>query len=103
MRKDGQRVATLSVAVHRGDPLPNIVELNAAGNSQASIEVSWAARRWLHMHDLAQIDTKRRNWGTVPLDRVTWTSLWRPYWLTKRRIPQWLPLAPSRAVLEALQ
>ena len=45
IRKDGQRVATLSVAVHHGDPLPNIVELNAAGNTQASIEVSWATRR----------------------------------------------------------
>jgi hypothetical protein len=103
MHKNGQRVATLSVAIRYGDPLPNIVELKAAGNAQAPTEVWWAARRWLHMHDLAQIDTKRRDWGTVPLDRVTWISLWRPYWLAKRHIPEWLPLAPSRAVLEALQ
>ena len=103
MRKDGQRVATLSVAIRYGDPLPNIVELKAAGNAQAPIEVWWTARQWLHMHDLAQIDTKRRDWGTVPLDRVTWISLWRPYWLAKRHIPAWLPLAPSRAVLDALQ
>jgi hypothetical protein len=103
MRKDGQRVATLNVAVRYGDPLPNIVELKAAGNAEAPTEVWWAARQWLHMHDLTQIDTKRRDRGTVPLDRVTWRSLWRPYWLAKRHIPEWLPLAPSRAVLDALE
>ena len=25
-----------------------------------------------------------------------------PYWMAKRRIPEWLPLAPSRAALKAL-
>ena len=64
--------------------------------------VWWAARQWLHMHDLSQVDTKRRDWGAVPLDRATWISLWRPYWMAKRRIPEWLPLAPSRAALKAL-
>lgn len=102
MRKDGQRVATLSVASGYRDPLPNIVELTAAGNAEAPLEVWWAARQWLHIHDLTQVDTKRRDRGTVPLDRVTWISLWRPYWLAKRRIPEWLPLAPSRAALAAL-
>ena len=103
VRKDGQRVATLSVAPGGYyDPLPNIVELKAAGNAEAPLEVWWAARQWLHMHDLSQVDTKRRDWGTVPLDRATWISLWRPYWMAKRRIPEWLPLAPSRAALKAL-
>jgi hypothetical protein len=43
-----------------------------------------------------------RKWGTVPLDRATWRSLWRPYWLAKRRIPEWLPIAPSRGALSTL-
>jgi hypothetical protein len=103
IRKDGQRVATLSVASGYRDPLPNIVELTAAGNAEAPLDVWWAARQWLHMHDLSQVDTKRRDWGTVPLDRATWISLWRPYWLAKRHIPEWLPLAPSRAALAALR
>jgi hypothetical protein len=103
MRRDGQRVATLSVASGYREPLPNIVELTAAGNAEAPLDVWWAARQWLHMHDLPQVDTKRRDWGTVPLDRATWISLWRPYWLAKRRIPEWLPLAPSRAALLALR
>jgi hypothetical protein len=102
VRKDGQRIATLSVALRYRDPLPSIVELKAAENAEAPLDVWWAARQWLHMHDLPQVDTKRRHWGSVPLDRATWISLWRPYWLAKRHIPEWLPLAPSRAALEAL-
>lgn len=75
MRKDDQRVATLKVALGYHDPLLNIVELSAVENAAVSLEVWWAARQWLHMHDLSQVDTKRRGWGTVPLDRVTWISL----------------------------
>ena len=102
IRRDGQRVATLSVAAARGDPLPGIGQLRGAGNAEVPLDVWWAARRWLHMHDLPQIKTGQRAWGRAPLDRAAWISLWRPWWLAKRRIPQWLPLAPSRAALEAL-
>jgi hypothetical protein len=51
------------------------------------------------MHNLPQIDMERRKWGTAPLDRATWLSLGRPYWLTKRHIPEWLPISPSRGAL----
>jgi len=102
VRRDGQRIATLKVACCSQDPLPDIAELKGAGNAAASREVWWAARQWLHAHDLAQIDMRQRKSGTVSLDRATWTSLWRPYWLAKRRIPEWLPIAPSRPALGAL-
>jgi hypothetical protein len=102
VRKDGRRVATLRVSTGRGDPLLNVVELRAVENKEVSPEVSWVARQWLHKHDLVRIDTNRREWGTVPLDRATWLSLWRPYWLAKRHIPDWLPLSPSRKALDAL-
>jgi hypothetical protein len=101
VRRDGLRVATLNVARRYRDPLPNIVELKAAGNAEASLDLWWAARQWLHMHDLPKIDTKRLA-GETPLHRNAWISLWRPYWLAKRHIPQWLPMAPSRGALEAL-
>jgi hypothetical protein len=102
VRRDGERVATLRVASRYRDPLPNIVELKGAGNTEVPRELWWAARQWLHMHDLSQVNMGWRDWGTVPLDRTAWLSLWRPYWLAKRRIPQWLPIAPSRGALEAL-
>ena len=102
VRRNGERIATLKVACRYRDPLPNVVELEGAGNTDAPRELWWAARRWLHMHDLSQIDMKQRDWGTATLDRPTWLSLWRPYWLAKRRIPDWLPLAPSRGALNTL-
>jgi hypothetical protein len=103
MRKDGRRVATLSVAPRHHDPLLSVIQLKAAGNADVSSDVWWAARQWLHLHDLLRVDTKPRDWGTVPLDRATWISFWRPYWLAKRQIPEWLPLAPSRMALDAFE
>jgi len=102
MRRDGVRVATLQVARTGRDPLPNIVQLEAAGNRRAGVEVWWAARQWLNAHDLPRLETDARSWDTVPLDRETWVALWRPWWLALRRIPEWLPLRPSRRVFVAL-
>ncbi|MFB6447441.1 hypothetical protein [Bradyrhizobium tunisiense] len=101
VRRDGERLATLRISRHR-DPLPNLVELKGPGNTEVSRELWWAARQWLHRHDLSQIDIRQCDWGTAPLDRESWMSLWRPYWLAKRRIPHWLPIAPSREALEML-
>jgi hypothetical protein len=102
MRRNGERVATLEVAFRDRRPLPDLIDLKGVKNSDAPVEVWRAARHWLHLHDLQQVDPKRREWGSVPLDRATWTSLWRPYWLAKRRIPKWLPLIPSREALRVL-
>lgn len=102
IREDGQRVATLRIACRYRDPLPNIVELKGPGNIEVSRELWWAARQWLHRQDLSQIDMRQRDWGTTPLDRGSWVPLWRPYWLAKRRIPDWLPMAPSRKAFDTL-
>ncbi len=95
MRRDGQRVATLETSTGQ-DPLLNVVQIKGPENAEVPREVSWAARQWLNMHDLMNIVPDERKWGTVPLDRATWLALWRPYWLAKRHIPEWLPLQPSR-------
>jgi hypothetical protein len=102
MRKDGRRIATLSVGIRFRDPLPNIVQLSGPGNVEVSREVWWAARRWLNAHELPRITIKDFEWDGASLNRDAWVSLWRPYWLAKRRIPEWLPMAPSRAALKAL-
>ncbi|MBO0764269.1 MAG: hypothetical protein J2P50_06750 [Hyphomicrobiaceae bacterium] len=102
VRKDGVRVATLEVARPFGEPLPNVVELRAARNRAAGVEVWWAARQWLNAHDLPRIGMEQRPKGAVPFDHATWIALWRPYWLAKGRIPHWLPLSPSPAALRAL-
>jgi hypothetical protein len=102
VRRDGERVATLRIACRYRDPLLNIVELKSAGNADVPRDVWWAARQWLHMHDLSQINTGQLKWGTALLDRTIWLSLWRPYWLAKRRIPEWLPIGPSSDALAKL-
>jgi hypothetical protein len=102
VRRDGARVATLRVARGCCDPLPTITDLNGAGNANVPRELWWAARKWLHMHDLTEIDMRWRKRGAAPLDRATWLALWRPYWLARRRIPEWLPIAPSRRAFDAL-
>jgi hypothetical protein len=102
MRKDGQRIATLEIANHGGDPFPYVGDLKSAGNKDAPLDAWWAARRWLHMHDLSRLKTNRLEWGAMPLDRARWMALWKPYWVEKRRFPEWLPLAPSGHALEAL-
>jgi hypothetical protein len=102
VRQNGERVATLRICCRAPDPLPTIIELEAVGNTKAPRDVWWAARQWLHAHDLLQINIDPRRWGSVPPDRDTWRLLWRPYWLARRRIPEWLPLAPDRKSLRAL-
>ncbi|MGY4477140.1 hypothetical protein [Bradyrhizobium sp. USDA 3364] len=102
VRRSGQRVATLRVAARFEGPLPGIAELTGIRNAEMPREVWWAARQWLHTHDLLRMEIQQRRWGTAPFDRSTWHAIWRPYWLARRRIPEWLPLAPSHKVLNAL-
>jgi hypothetical protein len=104
VKKDGKRVASLEVAVARrsGDPLLNIQELRGLRNKPVSAELAWAARHWLHHHELPEIDVNWLKHDKAPLDRSTWMALWRPYWLAKQRIPGWLPLWPTRIALGEL-
>jgi len=102
IRKDGARVADVSIVKYRGSPLPAVGELLLANNRDAPIELWLIARTWLNGHELQQVDMKRPKWGTVPLDATWWRSFWRPYWLAKGCFPAWLPLRASRRALEAL-
>lgn len=102
VRKDGNRIATLSVGRYGANPFVVIDDLKAKRNREAPVEVWWAAQTWVNQHDLRAIEIKRHKAGRVPLDAAAWRALWRPYWLAKQCIPAWLPLAPSRAALRAL-
>jgi hypothetical protein len=102
IRKDGARVATLQISSWTGHPVAGIYELQAAENRDASVEVWRAAAHWLRQQDLVFSFGEEARWDSVPLDRKTWLALWKPFWLAKRTIPHWLPLAPSRAALRAL-
>jgi hypothetical protein len=100
IRRDGARVATISVGFRYRRPILDILQLKGPSNSDAPKEIWAAARRWLAWHDLLPIEPSQVD--RAPLDRSAWTEMWRPYWLSKRSIPDWLPLVPSRAALERL-
>jgi hypothetical protein len=84
------------------EPLPNIHEMAPPRNKLASPEVWWAAHQWLRAHDLLAVDRTVRPWNSPMLGGTVWAEVWRPYWLDKRRIPAWLPLRPTREILNAL-
>lgn len=101
VRRQGVRVATLALSADNC-PMPNIVEISGLENSAVSNEVWLAARRWLHAQDAREIDAKRLDYREAKFNAAAWRKLWRPYWLAKRRIPVWLPLAPSDTAFYAL-
>jgi hypothetical protein len=101
IRHDGVRVATLSVGRYRG-PIIDVMQLKGPANVAVPKNIWVTVRRWIDQHDLMTIEPRTIEWDKAPLDRRTWTDLWRPYWLAKRHIPDWLPLAPSRHALDNL-
>ena len=101
VRRGGERVATLQLGRRYGDPLLQVVQLKGPKNATASAPVWWAARKWLHGHDLSVIAPVTFK-EALPLDRRGWIELWRPYWIAKQRLPVWLPLAPSAKAISDL-
>lgn len=98
IRKDGERVATLSLRASFPDaPFAHIDELSVASNAAAPPEIWLAARRWLHAQDRLPADPKRLRSITSESDALRWRMTWRDYWLAKRRIPDWLPLKPVKS------
>ena len=102
IRKAGARVACIELGISRGDELPSILQIKLPDNKKAPRDIALAARQWLNAHDLTEVSPSRKKWGTTMLDRNVWLDLWRPYWLAKRALPSWLPLAPSSQALNRL-
>lgn len=102
IRKDGARVATLEVSCRQPDPCPRIVQIRTPDGDHAPAEIWWVAHAWIRSHNLADIETTPMSSQESLIDRNRWVSLWRPYWLEKKRIPDWLPLSPSLRALHDL-
>jgi hypothetical protein len=101
VRRDGTRVATLQIGCGHGDPWVRVHQLLGSSNSCPGKDVQWAARQWVEQHDVRGIEIKPVPWSAA-FDRENWTAFWRPYWLAKRRIPDWLPIVHRRGVLSAI-
>ena len=84
-----------------GRPFPDIRELLARDNRAAPKEVWIAARRWFNRSRFVDMTPAVDPRGAVQ-HRAIWIDLWKPYWLAKRQIPDWLPLVPTRDTLDNL-
>ncbi len=100
VRKNGERIATLSVHPVNGTPVLN--EIAGPKNANVPAEVWVAAHRWMASQDVCALHPARFAYRRAELDQEKWRATWRDYWLAKRRIPAWLPLKGSESVIYAL-
>ena len=99
IRRDGVRVATLSVAFPTDAPFLQLTQLKGPANVPAAPEVWFAARRWV----MAQTPARREpddDGGAI--DRRRWIAVWRPWWVARRRFPSELPLRANGQAFGAL-
>lgn len=102
VRKDGGPAATLRISHYDREPVPKVAELELASNRIAPKEIWCAVHKWFAQQDLMTFQGRDLKWGNAPLDCGIWRELWKPYWLSKRRIPSWLPLTPTRGAIDCL-
>lgn len=93
VRLNGERYATLAVRIEGA--LVEIADLRLKDNVDAPHDLWLRLRAWIDRHPMDARAVKRRR---IKLDRGAWREVWRAYWLAKRRIPDWLPLNPDRAL-----
>jgi len=97
-----QRIATFEISQVSESPFLHIGQLKLADDKRAAAGIWAIAHRWLREQDElhAGVSDAPEN---APIACVkAWRRLWRPYWLAKRCFPQWLPLTPTRRVLDSL-
>ncbi len=99
MRRDGKRVATLSVGIHGDLGLLTITQIKGPKNVNVPREVAIAAKRWIDSTDIIALEIIPKNWNDLMPPVKAWVEFFKPYWMERRRIPLWLPLVPRRSSL----
>lgn len=101
VRKDGARVATVSLRAPNGF-MPVIDELSGPGNALVDDETMLAVHRWVSAQDPGRFAPTRYVYKEAKFDQTRWRMLWRDWWRAKKRVPSWLPLCGSERLLYAL-
>jgi hypothetical protein len=96
IRKDGKRIATLAVGPSYVDDLPSITEIKLQDNNKVPKALAVLARKWLTSHDVYSLDMKTKDFGDIVPNGTTWKELWRPFWMAKGKIPEWLTICPQK-------
>ncbi|MEO0618554.1 MAG: hypothetical protein AAFZ01_04675 [Pseudomonadota bacterium] len=99
IRKDGKHVAACEVTRSKKFFAPQIRQLEGPNNGTVDRDVAEAVYRWISAHDFVAHDFDEPRHDRMKLNKRLWVRAWRPYWLAKKRIPEWLPLVPSRRLL----
>jgi hypothetical protein len=94
VRRDGKRVATIEISAYQDQRLLGVGQLRGRQNKAVAIAAAMAVRKWLNAHTLEELQKKPSSPQLALPRRRAWQSLWKPYWLTKRRFPRWLPVMP---------
>jgi hypothetical protein len=94
VERRGKGLATMCTCWRGQDPLPSVCQIALANNGQAPVEMWLAARKWLAGQELLHLNKRERQKCRAAPDAAMWRTLWRPWWLARRRIPDWLPLRP---------
>jgi hypothetical protein len=90
--------ATLEIMTRHGMPFPAICDLALRNNKDAPPEMWWAAHKWISDQDFSRLEIKHRHGSIFLTKRKRWRALWRNYWLSKKAIPDWLPLRPNASL-----
>jgi hypothetical protein len=94
LQKGGVRVATLELGMMNEAPFPFVTDIKLENNERAPAGIWLAARAWLKAQGFSHLlDRDERE--APQIDAKAWRAMWRPYWLAKRRFPNWLPIEPS--------
>lgn len=101
VRKDGARVATLSLRAPNGF-MPTVDELSGPSNALVDAETAAAVHGWLSAQDVRRFPPARYAYMPATIDQTRWRAIWREWWRAKKRVPHWLPLYGSEGVLYAL-
>ncbi len=95
IRRQGERLAALSVRQDCSKPIPFITQLLARNNNEAPRDIWVAAAKWLACHDLPGITARAPFAGQCEVDHRVWQSLWLPYWKDRKHAPRWLSITPN--------
>lgn len=87
-RRGDEPVAMCELQPSRIDGVPRLSQVLGPANRDVSTEVWRAAHLWFLQYGTHQLAPP-----PVAADRRrAWLRAWRPYWISRRRIPDWLPL-----------
>ncbi len=99
VRKDDQRVATLSVGSRYRDTIVGVDQIQGPKNGEVAEPIIRAAHQWVRSHEIRMAHRHKGPLPQTAAGNSAWCNLWRPYWLAKKCLPPWLPLSRDTTAL----